>query len=56
MFNTCEIIIEKIVVVDAVPHWDIDLARKKSEIINNLKLVNFKTFLYSVRVDLGVIQ
>ena len=28
-----------------MPHWDIDLAMKKSEIINNLKLVDFKTFL-----------
>ena len=35
MFNICEIIIEKIVVLDSVTHLDIDLAMKKIEIINN---------------------
>ena len=53
MFNIFEIIIKKIVVVDSVPHRDIDLAMKKSEIINNLKLVDFKIFFDSIFGFLG---
>ena len=45
--------IEKIVVIDAVPHQGIDLAMKKSEIILNLKWVDFKTFLIAFLDSLG---
>ena len=53
MFTICEIIIEKNIFIDAVPHRDIDLAMKTSKIINNLKLVEFKTFLIVVFDSLG---